>query len=175
MYVVCGILQNWSLYPHTLMYFYGTWTQWSLETVTHVTSTAMGIRGHLGVSDLWFKVLKKGSLYPHTLMYFHGTWAESHMWPHQTWGQRSSRGQWPLVQVSFWKKCHYPHTLMYFHGTWIHQSFGRVTHVISTEVGSKVILGSLTFWLSFFFFLKMFTVSTYLDVLPWELDTMILG
>ena len=25
---------------------------------------------------------------------------ESHMWPQQTWGQRSSRGQWPLVQVS---------------------------------------------------------------------------
>ena len=30
-------------------------------------------------------------------------WVESHMWPQQTWGQRSSRGQWPLVQV-FWKK-----------------------------------------------------------------------
>ena len=26
-------------------------------------------------------------------------WVESHMWPQQTWGQRSSRGQWPLVQV----------------------------------------------------------------------------
>ena len=56
---VCGILQNWSLYPHTLMYCHGTWTQWSLGRVTHVTS--------------------------------------------QTWGQRSSRGQWPLVQV-FGKK-----------------------------------------------------------------------
>ena len=30
-------------------------------------------------------------------------WVESHMWPQQTWGQRSSRGQWPLVQV-FGKK-----------------------------------------------------------------------
>ena len=30
-------------------------------------------------------------------------WVESHMWPHQTWGQRSSRGQWPLVQI-FGKK-----------------------------------------------------------------------
>ena len=30
-------------------------------------------------------------------------WIESHMWPQQTWGQRSSRGQWPLVQV-FGKK-----------------------------------------------------------------------
>ena len=62
MYVyLCGILQNWSLYPHTLMYCHGTWTQWSLA------------------------------------------WIESHMWPQQTWGQRSSRGQWPLVQV-FGKK-----------------------------------------------------------------------
>ena len=58
MYVyVCGNLQNWSLYPHTLMYCHGTWTQWSLDT----------------------------------------------MWPQQTWGQRSCRGQWPLVQV-FGKK-----------------------------------------------------------------------
>ena len=32
-------------------------------------------------------------------------WVESHMWPQQTWGQRSSRGQWPLVQV-FGKKGH---------------------------------------------------------------------
>ena len=30
-------------------------------------------------------------------------WVESHMWPQQTWGQRSSRGQWPLVHV-FGKK-----------------------------------------------------------------------
>ena len=30
-------------------------------------------------------------------------WVESYMWPQQTWGQRSSRGQWPLVQV-FGKK-----------------------------------------------------------------------
>ena len=30
-------------------------------------------------------------------------WVESHMWPQQTWGQRSCRGQWPLVQV-FGKK-----------------------------------------------------------------------
>ena len=39
---VCGILQNWSLYPHTLMYCHGTWTQWSLGRVTHVASTDMG-------------------------------------------------------------------------------------------------------------------------------------
>ena len=26
-------------------------------------------------------------------------WVESHMWPQQMWGQRSSRSQWPLVQI----------------------------------------------------------------------------
>ena len=45
-------------------------------------------------------------------------WVESHMWPQQMWGQRSSRGQWPLVQVFLQKRSLYPHTLMYFHGTW---------------------------------------------------------
>ena len=56
LYVVCGILQNWSLYPHIY---------WCIP---------MG----LGFND---------------------PWVESHMWPQQTWGQRSSRGLWPLVQV----------------------------------------------------------------------------
>ena len=37
-------------------------------------------------------------------------WVESHMWPQQMWGQRSSRGQWPLVQV-FCKKGHCIHIL----------------------------------------------------------------
>ena len=41
-------------------------------------------------------------------------WVESHMWPQQTWGQRSCRGQWPLVQVFGKKDLVYPHTLMYF-------------------------------------------------------------
>ena len=101
-------------------------------------------------SSFW----KKRSLYPHTFMYFMGLgrndpWVESHMWPQQTWGQRSSRGQWPLVQVFEQKGFLYPHTLTYFHGTWIKWSLCRVTHVNSTEVGSKVTLGSLTFWLIF--------------------------
>ena len=26
-------------------------------------------------------------------------WVESHMWPQSKWGQRSSRGHWPLVKV----------------------------------------------------------------------------
>ena len=45
----------------------------------------------------------------HILWYIHmglghnDPWVESHMWPQQMWGQRSSRVQWPLVQV-FGKK-----------------------------------------------------------------------
>ena len=38
------------------------------------------------------------------------SWVESHMWPQQTWGQRSSRGQWPLVQI-FAKKSQCIHIL----------------------------------------------------------------
>ena len=75
-------------------------------------------------------------------------WAESHMWPQQMWSQRSSRGQWLMIQV-FWKTGHcrpYSHTLTYFHGIWIRWSLDGATHVALTEVGSKVILGSLTFW-----------------------------
>ena len=67
-------------------------------------------------------------------------WVASHMWPQQTWDQRSSRGPWPLVQV-FEKRSLYSHTLTYFHGTWIKWSFGKVTLVTSTEVASRVILG----------------------------------
>ena len=68
---------------------------------SHMYLNKRGVRGHLGVNDLWFKFLIKGSLYPHTLMYFHGTWTQL--------------------------------------------SLGRVTHVTSTDLGSKVILGSMTF------------------------------
>ena len=44
----------------------------------------------------------------------------------------------------------YPYSLMYFHGSLTQWSLGRVPHVTSAEVGSKVIQGSLTFWLKFF-------------------------
>ena len=30
---------------------------------------------------------------------YNALWVKSYRWPQQTWGQRSSRGQWPLVQV----------------------------------------------------------------------------
>ena len=44
-------------------------------------------------------------------------WVESHMWPQQTWGQRLSRDQWPLVQV-FEKRVTVSTYLMYFCATW---------------------------------------------------------
>ena len=41
----------------------------------------------------------------------YGTWTQwSHVWPQQTWGQRSFRGQWPLIQ-GFEKKNHCIHIL----------------------------------------------------------------
>ena len=57
---VCAILQNWSLYPHTLIYSHGTWTQGSLGSVTHVTSADLGskvIWGSMTIgSSFWKKV-----------------------------------------------------------------------------------------------------------------------
>ena len=41
-------------------------------------------------------------------------WVETYMWPQQTWGQKSSRGQWPLVQVFGKKGSVYPHTWCIF-------------------------------------------------------------
>ena len=102
--LVKGFEQKRSLYPHTLMYFHGTWTKWSFGSVTHVTATDLGSKVIWGQWPLVEGFEQKRSLYPHTLMYFHGTWTQwslgvSHMWPQQTWVPRLSRGQWPLVHV----------------------------------------------------------------------------
>ena len=56
-------------------------------------------------------------------------WVESHMWPRQMWGQRSSRGQWPLIIFFFFflrKRSLYPHTLF----PWkLHtMTLGRLAH-----------------------------------------------
>ena len=128
MYVVCGNLQNWSLYPHTLMYSHGTWPQWFLGRVTHVTSRDVGQRSSRGQWPLVQVFCKKSHCIHILWCIFIGLghndpWVESHMWPQQMWGQRLSRGQWPLIQV----------------------------------------------------FAKRVTVSTYSDVFSWDLDTMILG
>ena len=39
------------------MYCHGTWTQWSLGRVRDLNKH--GVKGHLGVNDLWFKFLEK--------------------------------------------------------------------------------------------------------------------
>ena len=48
---------------------------WDLDTMILGLSNTCdlnrhGVKGHLGVNDLWFKFLEKMSVYPHTLMYF---------------------------------------------------------------------------------------------------------
>ena len=128
---------------------------WDLDTMIRGYSHTCdldryGVNGHLGVNDLWFKFLKNGSLYPHTLIYFHGTydpWVESHMWPQQSWGQTSSRGQWPLIHSFFFLKLLYPHTLTYFHGTYT-MILGWSHTCDPNKSGVKGHLG-VTFWLSF--------------------------
>ena len=76
MYVVCmWYFTNWSLYPHTLMYSHGTWKQWSLGRVTHVTSADLGSKVILGSMTFevffffFFFFFLKGLLYPHTLLW----------------------------------------------------------------------------------------------------------
>ena len=152
MYVVCGILQNWSLiHIHWCIHMglgdNDPWVEshmWPKQTWGQRSS-----RGHWFGSSFW----KKGHCI-HILWYIfmglghNDPWAKSHMWPQQTWGQRSSRGQWPLIQGFFEKRSLYPHTLTYFLGTRIQWSLGSITHVASIEVGSNVILGSLTFCLT---------------------------
>ena len=74
-----------------------------LYRVTHVTSTDLGSKviwsqwplvqifeKRVTIHILWCIFVGLGHNDP---------WVESHMWPQQTWGQRSSCGQWPLVHV----------------------------------------------------------------------------
>ena len=105
LYVVRGIIQNWSLYPQST---YIDVFPWDLGTMILRYSDTRdlnrhGVKGHLGVNDLWFKFWKTGSLYPHTLMYFHGTWTQWSLGrvtcDLNKWGQRSSWGHWPMVHV----------------------------------------------------------------------------
>ena len=109
------VLQNWSLYPYTLMYPHGTWTQWSLGRDTHMwPQQTWGQRSSRGQWPLVQVFEKSVRHFIHILwcifmgLGHNDPWVESHMWPQQTWGRRSSRGQRPLVQV-FWKKGHCIH------------------------------------------------------------------
>ena len=115
-------LRNWILSHLNLVQKETTWSL-ILYVVQKETMWSLILYVVCGILQNW-------SLYPHTLMYFMGLgyndpWAESHMWPQQTWGQRSSRGQWLLVQVFEKEKgSPYPHTLTYVHGTSINMILG---------------------------------------------------
>ena len=129
------VLEKWSLYSHTLMYLHGTWTQWYLGRVMWPEQKL----GQRSSRSHWYLKFSKNGHCIHTLWCIsmgvgHSDhWVELYMWP-QNWGQRSSRGHWPFKIGSL-----YPHTMMYFHGSWTPQSLGRVAHVNSMDVGSKVI------------------------------------
>ena len=91
---------------------------WDLDTTmipgqSHTCDpNSLGVKGHLGVNDLWFKVFffLKGHCIHILWCIFMGLgyndpWVESHMWPmwpQQKWGHRPSWGHWPFV-LFFWK------------------------------------------------------------------------
>ena len=126
MYVVCGI---WKI-DHCM--YIDWYTPMGLGNndpwVTHVTLTDVGSKVIYWSMTFGSSIWQKGyciHMVWHIFMEleYNNPWVESHLWPQQNWGQRSSCGHWP---------------------------FGWV------------------FW-------KIVSVSTYFDVLAWELDTMILG
>ena len=96
-------------------------------------------------------------------------WVESHMWPQQMWGQRSSRGQWPLVR--FCKKIHCIHILWRILMGPGHSDPWVESHIRPQQIwGQRSSRGQ---WPLVQVFAKKVTVSTYFDVVSW--DTMILG
>ena len=100
-------------------------------------------------------------------------WLESHLWPQQMWSQRSSRGQWPLVQVLA-KKVPCIHILWCIFMGLGHNDPWVESHMWPQQMwGQRSSRGQ---WpLVQGFFAKKVTVSTYFDVFSWDLDTMILG
>ena len=102
---------------NTLMYFHGTWIQWSLGKVTHVTSAEMGVKSHLRVTDFLGKFLKTV-----TVSTYFGVLPWEYCWI-----------QWSLGRVThttstYWKIV----ILMYFLGTWTWWFLSRLTHINST-------------------------------------------
>ena len=87
------------------MYFHGTWTQWFLGRVTYVISTNVGSKVIWGSMTFGSSFCRKGH-YIHILwcifmwLSYNDPWVESHLWPQQFWGQRSSRGQWPFSHLN---------------------------------------------------------------------------
>ena len=85
---VCGnlqiFLQNWSLYPHTLMYSHGTWTQWSVGRVPHKTSTDVGLKVIYGSMTFGSSFCKNGHCI-HILwcMFRRDLWFQNHLVIHK--------------------------------------------------------------------------------------------
>ena len=92
-------------------------------------------------------------------------WVESHMWPQQMWGQRSPRGQWPLLQV-FCKKGHCIHIL------WcISMGLGHNDPWVELHIGPQQMWGQRSSrgqWPLVHVFAKTITVSTYFHVCSGE-------
>ena len=98
-------------------------------------------------------------------------WVEAHIWPQQMWGQRSSRGQWPLVQVL--QKDHCIHILWCIFMGPGHNDPWVESHMWPQQMwGQRSSRGQ---WPLVQVFCKKVTVSTHFDVFSWDLDTMILG
>ena len=92
-------------------------------------------------------------------------WVESHMWPQQMWGQRSTRGQWPLLQV-FYKKGHCIHIL-----SCIFMGLGHNDPWVESHIKPQQMWGQMSSWGQWPLvqvFAKMVTVSTYFDVFSGE-------
>ena len=97
-------------------------------------------------------------------------WVDSHMWPQQTWGERSSKGQWTLAQV-FEKKGHCIHILWHiFMGLGYNDPWVQSHMWPQQKWGQKSSWGN---WPFGYVFWKIVSVSTYFDLLPWELDTFV--
>ena len=103
-------------------------------------------------------------------------WVESHMWPQQMWGQRSSRGQWPLVQVFakrvtvstsfFCKKGHRIHILWCIFMGLGHNDPWAESHIRPQQMwGQRSSRGQ---WPLVQVFTKTVTVSTYFDIFSGE-------
>ena len=144
LYSLC--LFSWYSLHHVTKKYYTYWFSWFLSRLNWVQKETMWSLILYVVCSMYVVICKIDHCIhihwciPMGLGYMrlghNDPWVESHMWPQQMWGQRSSRGQWPLVQV-FAKRVTvstYFHVFLYTQ--W---SLGWVTHVTSIVLGSKVI------------------------------------
>ena len=135
-----------------------------------IQPTRCGVKVHLEVNDLWFKFFKKGRVTVFTKFDVFSwnletmIFGKSHTCDLNRLGVKGYPGVNDLCS-KFLKKGHCMHILwnifmgLGYNDPWV------VTHVTSTEVGQR---SSWVHWPEFL--KKIVTVSTYSDVLPWELD-----